>query len=83
MPCARYPELFAGRAGLPDSCRGAPDLWIQRPVLRVSSLSFPSQSRVTASTLKATPTVIYGVWRLPALPSPKGNPALSPSGMRV
>lgn len=83
MPCAWYPELFAGRAGLPDSCRSAPDLWIQRPVLRVSSLSFPSQSRVTASTLRATPTVIYGVWRLTALPFPKGNPALSPSGMRI
>lgn len=55
LPCAGYADFCPRRTELPDPCGVAPHHWIQRPVRRVSSPSFPSQSRVTASTLRAPP----------------------------
>lgn len=58
-----------------DPYRGAPNCWIQGPVARVSLLPpFPSQSRVTASTLRTPLHRIDGVWRF----TPQREPSTRP-----
>lgn len=84
LPCAGYAVFCPRRTELPDPCGVAPDHWIQGPVRRVSSPSFPSQSRVTASTLRAPPLYRWSL-RLTAL-HPQREPGTLPlcdGGLRL